>query len=136
MGIFPDGKDKNLVWENCEKNFPRTKWRSIMIKFKQITAAIMAVATIATTTISASAENVAKEWKAVYQSGAPSSVNKIYVYDDIPVYGNGYKVDCTYFLRVYDSLVIVTPPTGSTFRFTGTGTYERVIPYKPSVLYR
>lgn len=104
-----------------------------MIKFKQITAVIMAVATMATTTISASAENVAKEWMAVYQSGAPSSVNKIYVYDDVPAYGKGYKVDCTYFLRGYDSLVIVTPPTGPTFRFTGTGEYERVIPYIPSV---
>lgn len=102
-----------------------------MVKFKSMIAGIMAFATLAATTLSVSAETVEKNWKAVYQIGAPSSVNKTYEYD-VVVYGEGYKVDCTYFSGGYDSLVIVTTPANSTFRFTNTGTYAKVIPYKYS----
>ena len=43
--------------------------------FKRITAFAIATAMSATMALSASAENVAENWIAVYQVGAPTSVN-------------------------------------------------------------
>lgn len=93
-------------------------------------AAFLAAATLIITTVSASADSTPSwDWKAVYQSGAPSSVNKVYERGGIPAFKNGYKVKCTYFSGGNESLVTVTTPGKSTFRFTSTGTHKNVIPW-------
>lgn len=101
-----------------------------MTKITKIAAGIMAALAMITTMLTASAENIAENWIAVYQQGAPATVNKIYVYE-VPAFGRGYKVDCTFLIGQYDSLVNVTAPANITFRFTNTGTYKDVIPYIP-----
>ena len=101
-----------------------------MTKIKKIAAGIMAALAMVITMLTASAENVAENWIAVYQQGAPATVNKIYVYE-VPAFGRGYKVDCTFLIGQYDSFVNVTAPANITFRFTNTGTYKDVIPYIP-----
>ena len=100
--------------------------------FKRITAFAIATAMSATMALSASAENVAENWIAVYQVGAPTSVNKTYVYDDVPAFGDGYIVDCTSFKGGYNSLVNGTAPGNVTFRFTTTGTQPNIFKYKAS----
>ena len=65
-------------------------------------------------------------WMAVYQHGAPTSVNKTY-YLTVEGRTRGYKVDCTYFYGGNGSVVTVTTPSGSSFKFTKTGTYDGII---------
>ena len=96
---------------------------------KKIVAAGATAVTMISTTLSASAENVAKNWMALFYTSAPASVNKVYIYEDVPAYGHGYIVDCTHFEGGYDALVDVTTPGNATFRFTNTGTYRSIIPY-------
>ncbi len=104
-----------------------------MNKLSKIAVGLVAAATMASAAISVSAANsVAENWTAVYQQGASTSVNKTYVYDGVPAFGNGYIVRCTSFSGGYDSLVNVVAPGNVTFRFTSTGTYKDVIKYKSS----
>ena len=74
---------------------------------------------------------VAENWTAAYHAGTPSSESKTYIYDDIPAFGDGYIVDCT-FLCGSESSVDVTAPGNVSFSFTSAGTYKNVIEYKPS----
>lgn len=104
-----------------------------MNKLSKIAVGLVAAMAMASAAISASAANsVAENWIAVYQQGAPTSVNKTYVYDEVPAFGNGYFVKCTSFRGGYDSLINVVAPGNITFRFTNTGTYKDVIEYETS----
>lgn len=104
-----------------------------MKAIKKIVAAAVAAVSMGAICVTASADSKTEwDWKAVYQSGAPSSVNKVYECGNIPAFDEGYKVKCTYFSGGNESLVTVTPPGNSTFRFTSTGTHKDVIPWKIS----
>lgn len=101
-----------------------------MKSVKKFVAAVVAAASIGAISVTASAAEevnpLPAKWMAVYQSGAPTSVNKTY-YITVEGRTRGYKVDCTYFYGGNGSVVTVTKPNGSTFNFTTTGTYNYTI---------
>lgn len=77
--------------------------------FKNITAAVLAAASIGAMSITASAETPEKtpvNWTAVYFQGAPTNVNKTYYYT-IFTYGDGYDITCTSFYGDYNRNVEV-----------------------------
>ena len=94
---------------------------------KKIVAAVIAAASIGAIGVTASAaetvEPLPAKWMAVYQHGAPSSVNKTY-YVTVEGRTRGYKVDCTYFYGGNGSVITVTTQSGYSFKFTKTGTYD------------
>lgn len=97
---------------------------------KKIVAALVAAASIGAIGVTASASEevlpLPADWMAVYQHGAPSSVNKTYHYL-VEGRTRGYNVDCTYFNGGNGSTVDVTLESGFLFRFTRIGSYDGVV---------
>lgn len=69
-----------------------------MTKFKRIAAAMIAVATMATTSVLAFAgDGKSEDWAIDYTSGAPSSVSTQFVDRTLYYYTGGYQTTCNSF---------------------------------------
>lgn len=80
-----------------------------MTKIKKIVAAAIATISMGAVTATASAGTILTppvNWQAVYAQGAPSSVNKTYLYS-VYTYGNGHDITCTSFTGDYNRAVVV-----------------------------
>lgn len=85
---------------------------------KLVAAAVAAVSIGAIGVTASAAETLPADWMAVYQHGAPTSVNKQYVCT-VPYRNKGYTLSCTYFNGGDGSFVKITTPHGDSFYIYG-----------------
>lgn len=94
-----------------------------MTKIKRIAAAVIAVATMATTSISAFAgDGKSEDWAINYTSGAPSSVSTQLVDRTLYYYAGGYQTTCNSFNGGGDGYIGVYVGGTQRWMITGTGT--------------
>lgn len=97
-----------------------------MTKFKRIAATVIAVATMAVTSVSASADNdKCKSWSINYIYGAPSSVSNQFVERTLYYYSGGYQTTCNNFDGGGDGYIGVYVGGTERWMITGIGTVPR-----------
>ena len=101
-----------------------------MKAIKKIVTAAVAAVSIGAIGVTASADTIYTtapvSWQAVYQNGAPSSVNKEYKYTIRGMNRRKYTVNCDDFNGGNGSVVTVTKPDGFTFKFTYKGSEDGI----------
>ena len=96
-----------------------------MTKFKRIAATVIAVATMAVTSVSAFADGKSEDWSIDYITGAPSSVSTQIVDCTLYYYAGGYQTTCTSFNGGGDGYIGVYVGGTERWMITGTGTVPR-----------
>lgn len=97
-----------------------------MTKIQRIAAAVIAVATMATTSVSAFADDYkCRSWSINYTSGAPSSVSTQIVDCVLYYYAGGYQTTCNSFNGGGDGYIGVYVGDTERWKITGTGTVPR-----------
>ncbi len=112
---------KNIILLQTIKNMLKTESFLMKKTFIKLTAAVMAVATLAVGSVgmSASAYTSKSSWDVYYVYGAPGNVNPT-AYCTIYTYGGGYKTYCSSITGSNNRKVNVTAP-GINYDITTTG---------------